>query len=395
MRHRSNSLARFLLIAVTGLAFPAAANDFRLSSVSLEPDSSAPLQLTFAASPEPIVGIQFDLEYDSNALQLTAIAGDAARSAGKTLAMATLDSRRTRFLLSGWNQTPIFPGRLIDFVVRTAPSAALQSFPVRISNLIATFPNGQQAPVAATDGEVTVIAGDAKRLSSSGILNGASFVAGAVAPGELVTRMGTSLGPAIGMVPESGASSPILGGTSVWFDGVQAPMLYAGAGQINVVVPYEVGGETTQLVVRSGGLIAAELPAAVAPASPAIFTRDGSGTGPGAILNQDAKANSPTNPTRRGQVISIYATGAGAMTPAASNGAIGQGTSQHPVLPVTVRIGGVTAEVLYAGAAPGLISGALQVNCRVPADTPSGFAVEVELKVGEFASPRGVTVAIE
>ncbi len=38
----------------------------------------------------------------------------------------------------------------------------------------------------------------------------------------------------------------------------------------------------------------------------------------------------------------------------------------NPVMTVMVKIGGVDAEVLYAGAAPGLISGLLQVNVRIP-----------------------------
>ncbi len=50
--------------------------------------------------------------------------------------------------------------------------------------------------------------------------------------------------------------------------------------------------------------------------------------------------------------------------------------------------------MLYAGAAPGLIAGILQVNVRIPAGAPVGPAVEVGLEVGDVRSPAGVTLVI-
>jgi hypothetical protein len=63
------------------------------------------------------------------------------------------------------------------------------------------------------------------------------------------------------------------------------------------------------------------------------------------------------------------------------------------VTPVTVKIGGVTAEVVSVGAAPNEV-GRLQLNVRVPAGTVTGDAVPVVLTVGEATSPEGVTLAI-
>ncbi len=45
--------------------------------------------------------------------------------------------------------------------------------------------------------------------------------------------------------------------------------------------------------------------------APGIFAADGSGTGGGAILNQDYSLNVRLNPAARGSVIAIYLTGAG------------------------------------------------------------------------------------
>ncbi|MEO5925010.1 MAG: hypothetical protein ABIR70_14410 [Bryobacteraceae bacterium] len=370
------------------------ANELQFSSLTLERESSARLTLTFAPSPEPVAAFQFDLDYDPSALQLTPIVGGAMRLAGKTLTTAPLNSRQTRFLVTGWNQNAILEGAVIEFLVGIAPNAEIQKYPLHLSNLLATFPNGQAAPVTAVDGAVTVISGTAKRLSEAGVLNGASFISGPLAPGEIATLLGQSIGPLLGTVPESGASSPILGGTSVWFDGVQAPLLYAGPNQINVVVPFEVSGDRTELLVRRGGVVAANLTVALAASAPAIFALNASGVGPAAVLNQDGSINSATNPARAGEVVSFFATGAGTMDPPATDGTLGRDIKQRPVLPVSTKIGGEEAEVLYAGPAPGLIEGVLQVNCRVPSDLPAGLAVEVTLLVGGVPSPVGPTLSI-
>ena len=55
---------------------------------------------------------------------------------------------------------------------------------------------------------------------------------------------------------------------------------------------------------------------------------------------------------------------------------------------------GVVAEVQYAGAAPGLIAGVIQVNILIPAEAPSGEAVPITLTIGQTESRAGVTMAI-
>jgi uncharacterized protein (TIGR03437 family) len=64
-------------------------------------------------------------------------------------------------------------------------------------------------------------------------------------------------------------------------------------------------------------------------------------------------------------------------------------------LPVSVRIGGRPAGILYAGAAPGLVSGVLQVNARIPEGIVAGAAVPVNLVADTEISPPGVTIAVK
>jgi uncharacterized protein (TIGR03437 family) len=321
--------------------------------------------------------------------------GEAARLAGKSLYAAPVSATRVRYIVAGWNQTPLPAGALVRFVAGVSPTAEQRGYAVTFANLAATSPSGVTAPLAGSAGTITVVAGTGPRLAEAGVLNAASFAAGPLAPGEIATLMGPRIGPVTGMLPASGPSAPFLGGVSVWFDGVQAPILYAGPSQINLVVPYGTGGASTELVVRRDGQILASLAVPLAKASPGLFTLSAGGTGPAAILNQDGTVNSVSAPARREQVVSLFATGAGVMDPPGADGAISQGTAQRPVLPVSVRIGGRDAEILYAGAAPGLIAGVLQVNCRIPADAPVGPAVEVVLGLADTSSLPGSTMSIE
>ena len=54
---------------------------------------------------------------------------------------------------------------------------------------------------------------------------------------------------------------------------------------------------------------------------------------------------------------------------------------------VSVQIGGVDAQVSYAGESPGLVSGALQINVQVPASAPAGNAVPMVLQISGLSAP--------
>jgi uncharacterized protein (TIGR03437 family) len=77
------------------------------------------------------------------------------------------------------------------------------------------------------------------------------------------------------------------------------------------------------------------------------------------------------------------------------DGAITGSTPPLPILPVSVQIGGLDAIVEYAGAAPGIVAGVLQVNARIPDSAHAGPAVSVVVKVGGKNSQPGVTVAVK
>jgi uncharacterized protein (TIGR03437 family) len=219
----------------------------------------------------------------------------------------------------------------------------------------------------------------------STMVNSASFVPGdnpmapegAVAPGEIVTLFGVNL-----------PSNPKL-----TFDGHPATILYSGATQINAVVPFEVSAPST--VVNLEGVRGYVLP--VWPAVPGLFTANASGSGQLAALNQDSSINSDSNPAKAGSIVSVFMTGAGAMLPPIGDGQLGplQPPFPAPVLGVSATVHGVEAPVLFAGQAPGLIAGAVQVNIQIPAGTASGDA-KLIVYIGNYQTQLApTTIAVQ
>ena len=247
---------------------------------------------------------------------------------------------------------------------------------------------------------VTVIAAGptAPIISSAGVANGASFAGGAVAPGEVVTLYGSGFGPAAITTLQLDASGKVLStlaGTTATFNGVAAPVIYVVAGQMSVVVPYEVAGSSAAaLQVTYNGVASNTVSIPVTDASPALFTYAASGTGPLAAANEDGSVNTAANPAAAGSVMVFYGTGEGQTSPGGVDGQVASAVYPKPVQPVTATIGGIPATVLYYGAAPGDVAGAFQLNVTVPVGVTPGAAVPVVFTVGAKSSQAGVTVAV-
>ena len=233
------------------------------------------------------------------------------------------------------------------------------------------------------------------------VVNGASFASGAVAPGEIFTIFGSNLGPtSLAGHDDLSWDQRFIGaadGTEVLFDGVPAPMIYTSSGQVAGVVPYSVAGQTaTSVEVLYEGVASKAASVPVGPSNPAFFQAPAFSATQAAALNQNGSYNSPTNPETRGNTLVLFATGEGQTNPAGIDGALANSTPlPKPVLPVSVTIGGVTADVLYYGAAPGEIAGLIQLNVQVPTNAPTGSAVSLILTVGSKSSPATTTVSIQ
>jgi uncharacterized protein (TIGR03437 family) len=226
-------------------------------------------------------------------------------------------------------------------------------------------------------------------FTPQGVGNAASYLAGAVAPGELIAISGARLA-----IPTAAAT---LQNTQVTFDGVKAYLVYVTSTQITAIAPYEIAGKsTTQLQVAIGNQNAAPVTLTVGATAPGLLTMTGP-TGAGdqaAVINQDGTLNAQNNPAAKGSIISIYGTGAGQTNPAGVDGMVTPANPPMTVAQTTATIDGQTAAVLYAGGSPGLLEGVLQVNAMVPTAARSG-RVSVVLTIGGASSQAGALIWVQ
>src|SRR5581483_7914926 len=135
------------------------------------------------------------------------------------------------------------------------------------------------------------------------------------APGEMVLIYTVNAGPqnlAGAQLDASGLVSSSVAGTQVFFAGVAAPIIYTQAGQVSVVVPYEVAGKSSVPVqILYNGTPSSVVNVPVAATSPALFTINEQGTGQAALLNFDYSVNSSNNPAKVGDEIQLFGTGEG------------------------------------------------------------------------------------
>ena len=160
-----------------------------------------------------------------------------------------------------------------------------------------------------------------------------NFLAGAVAPGEIVTIFGTNLTD------------------KVTFDNIPATLVFASPAQVNVTVPYGVTAPSTMIQVGSSVPVKLD----VAPSAPGIFAAVPAGD----------------------NILTLYATGCGALTNA---------DLPRCALPVSVTVNDQPAIVLYAGIAPGLVQGANQINIQLPDGIASG-QLTIVLTAGGSSKP--------
>lgn len=225
---------------------------------------------------------------------------------------------------------------------------------------------------------------NAPKASVAAVVDAASYLPGA-SPGEIVCVYGSGLGPStlVTATPDANGEYPTaLGGATVYFDGVAAPIIYASETVTAVVAPFEIAGKNqTSVTVETGGKASAPYTVPVSATNPAVFTANSSGSGPAALL------------TYPGRIFVFYVTGMGATTPASPDGSLNSFPLAALNANVRVRVGGEDAVVQYAGPAPDMIAGAVQINIQVPDTVPSGSASLLVVADGNPSQP-GVTIPL-
>jgi len=236
------------------------------------------------------------------------------------------------------------------------------------------------------------------QFSNAGVVNGASFLGGPIAPGAIISIFGTGLGPATGVAvtgfdPATGGLPTELGGVEVFFNGVAAPMFFASDEQLNLQSPFEIADRgVARIVIRVNGQESLPVSAGVGLASPGIFKAADSTQA--IVLNEDGTVNTPENPAGRGEFITIFATGQGAIQPPIATGQPANADPLSLAGPTQVTIGGVAAPgVLFSGMAPDLV-GLWQINVRVPESLEPGSAISIVIAAHGLSSQPGVTISV-
>jgi uncharacterized protein (TIGR03437 family) len=225
----------------------------------------------------------------------------------------------------------------------------------------------------------------------SAAVNGASFVPGGIVPGQIATIFGTDLTSTAGIDIASSLPLPTnFLNVAVAIDGFPAPLFAVdnvnGQQQINVQVPWEIGGKSiTSVVVATNGLASAATSIPVLESQPGIFGYGASGQIFGAILHATFQLADTGHPATAGETVLIYCTGLGAVFPQAQDGAAATGAELTVGTP-TVTIGEAAAVVTFSGLAPGFV-GLNQINAQVPSGLASGNQPVVITIGGASSSP--------
>jgi uncharacterized protein (TIGR03437 family) len=235
----------------------------------------------------------------------------------------------------------------------------------------------------------------------SAVINAASGSPGPVSPGELVLIYGTGLGGASVSSSQlvSGSLPTSWSGTTVTFDEFTAPVLYSASNVVCVAVPYGIAGRSSVAVAVSfNGNQGPSTPVSIASSAPGFFTADESGIGQATAftVNPDGtyQVSNSSYPAAAGNVLVLYLTGAGVVSPSSPDGSVNSTSIGSPAGSVTAAIGNLPAQVLFCGTVPGLLNGVLQVNLMVPSGVPTSSQVGLSVFIGGNATQPGVTLAL-
>jgi uncharacterized protein (TIGR03437 family) len=274
---------------------------------------------------------------------------------------------------------PGTPGRYFG---TWTPRRAAGSFAIGITARAAGLPNAS----IFVNGKV--LPNSAPVITPQSASNVFSGITGGVAPGTAVQIYGSNLAPPGTSALATALPFPtLLAGTSVIIGGKPAPLYFVSPGQINALVPYEVGpGSQGQIVVNTTNGPATPETVGVPLVTPGIAAFPS-----GALIAQHAADFSlvlPASPAKPGEGLIIYLAGLGATNNQPVSGTGAPAPPTDPKTPVTLSVNGNAVPTAFVGLTPGAV-GLYQVNFTLPADTPEG---DVTLSVSQAGTTSNVTL---
>ncbi len=334
------------------------------------PVTSGAYQTTFAGNPVASFGVPSNtdgfvakLKPDGGAFIWATYLGGSGNDAVNSIAVdangdvwATGTTASTNFPnAQGWSQGG-------DFLVELNSTGSALAYSAR-------YPNGSVSTAVALDQTQLIhtagVTGILSEIASTappapkifGVLNAAgSPLAGRISPAEVISIYGPHSGPAAGTGPAARITTypTSLAGVQVTIGGIPAPLLYVSDGQINAVVPMEVTAQSAATIQITNG-------STLLPSYPVWIDASDAVPFPG-VLNQDGSLNSQTNPAKAASVVSFYATGWQSSFAPLTDGQVAlQAINACP----TSNCFASQGNIVYAGAAPGIVAGVTQFNLQL------------------------------
>jgi uncharacterized protein (TIGR03437 family) len=250
---------------------------------------------------------------------------------------------------------------------------------------------------------LTVVPKGPPLINFQGVLDNATFVAGdAVSPGDVMVVKGDQLSLSAYTPGTAPPLSTQVADTSVLVNNTPAPIFYTSYGQIAFQLPTNTpSGQALVQVKRTDGTISNTVSVNVVSRAPKVLLLSGTY---GAIVNNDGCRGTspcvlggslplpasfsapgyPAYPARAGDVLTIYAIGLGATSPAVSSGQPSPTAepfarlTSTPTVDFGAGIFPVQVTPSFAALTPGY-AGLYQINVTVPSNAPKGI---VQMIVG-------------
>jgi uncharacterized protein (TIGR03437 family) len=250
--------------------------------------------------------------------------------------------------------------------------------------------NAANTPVIPVQFEVQ--APSAPLANFGGVVDAAAFTA-PVGSGALVSLFGSQLA---GGVAQAG-SIPLpttLSGATVFVNDAPAPLIFVSPAQINFQMPYEVSG-TARVRVERAGQRGNTITVQVARRGPGLYGFPGTSygivvnasRGNGAVVfavpDTPAFAGIPKAAARAGDVLVLYGSGLGPVSPAPATGAAA-GSDPLSQLSDKMQVNFSTGafapfvDPQFVGLTPGFV-GLFQVNVQVPPGLPASTHAPLQL----------------
>jgi uncharacterized protein (TIGR03437 family) len=240
---------------------------------------------------------------------------------------------------------------------------------------VALVADGQGLLFMESDNGYTV-AGEAQPQFSppqASVVNAASFDSQSLAPGAIFSIFGKNL-------PLSSSPSNL-----VLVNGEMVPVFFSNGGQLNAQVPFDVPTDRPVTVtVSNAGAQSNAVSLNVRQAGPGIFTY---GSNRAVVQNPDFSVNSSSNPAHVGDIVLVYMTGGGPVSPSLSTGVATPSTTLYRAVgEVSFTIGGVQAETQFFGLTPGFI-GLYQANLKVPSLPAGDYTITARMGAASSNTP--------